>query len=148
VRKKKSKRMQPILRVAEIKEKNAAAALGEAQTHLQMQTARLQELENYYSEYVARFHQSAQLGIAISKVHSFNSFLEKLNQAIEQQKQAVKSAEELLQQRRQLWLANRGQVKVYNNVITRFQDEEHRAEEKKHQKDLDEHAQQMFQRNS
>ena len=145
---KKSKRMQPILRIAESKEKRAAIALGEAQSQLQMHIARLQELQNYQNEYINRFQQNGQNGVEISMVLSFKSFLEKLNQAIEQQKETVATANQLVENCKQHWFASRGQVKMYNNVITRFQSEETEALEKQEQKDLDERAQRVLNQRS
>lgn len=135
--------MQPILRIAESKEKRAAVALGEAQSQLQMHVARLQELQNYQNEYINRFQQNGQNGVEITMVLSFKSFLEKLNQAIEQQKESVAAANQLVNNCKQHWFDSRGQVKMYNNVISRYQTEEAEALEKQEQKDLDERAQRV-----
>jgi flagellar FliJ protein len=144
---KKSKRMQPILRVAESRQQQAAAAVGEAQSHLNMQQARLEELQNYYAEYVANMQQQMRVGAPITKVQGFKGFLVKLDQAIEQQKQSVQAAHQQLQQRKQVWMASRGQVKMYNNVISRFRAKELQAAEHREQKETDERAQRVHSRN-
>lgn len=138
---KKSKRMQPLLRVAESKEQTAATELGQAQNNLQMQIDRLRELENYQNEYLSRFQQTGQAGISMSTLQSYRSFLSKLEAAVEQQKQAVKTAKELVDRRKKQWFASRDQVKIYNNVITRYVDDEIKQEEKLEQKESDERSQ-------
>ena len=138
---KKSKRMQPVLRVAETKEQRAAIELGKAQNNLQTQMHRLSELQNYQSEYLSRFQQSGQNGMDINTMQSFRSFLAKLAAAVEQQLQTVKIARDVVEKRKQQWFATRGRVKIYTNVITRFVNDENKQEEKREQKETDERAQ-------
>lgn len=133
--------MQPLRRVAESKEQKAASELGQAQQQLQSQINRLNELLNYKDEYLGRYRQSGQNGIAVDKLQSFHSFLEKLELAVEQQKQAVKVAEELVAKRKRHWFSSRDKVKIYDNVITKIVDQELRQEEKKEQKESDDRAQ-------
>jgi flagellar FliJ protein len=138
---KKSKRIKPIIRIAESKEQHAAIELGRAQNQLQEQFNRLQDLLNYQQEYCARYEETGRSGVSIHKLQSFRSFLDKLEVAIEQQKQAVKLAEELVQKRKQQWFASRDKVKMYNKVSSNFVKAETKQEEKQEQKDTDERAQ-------
>ena len=140
---KKSKRIQPIIRVAESKEQRAAVELGRAQNQLQEQVKRLQDLQSYQQEYRTRLQETGRNGISISKLQSFRSFLDKLEIALVQQKQAVTMAEELVASRKQQWFASRDKVKIYNNVATKYVNAELRQEEKQEQKDSDERAQRL-----
>jgi flagellar FliJ protein len=138
---KKSRRMQPLRRVAESKEQQAATELGQAQQQLQNQINRLSELQNYKNEYLFRFQQSGQNGIAVDRLQSFRSFLDKLDLAVEQQKQAVKIAGELVDKRKRQWFSSRDKVKIFDNVISKIVDQEHKQEEKQEQKESDDRAQ-------
>ncbi|WP_455203256.1 flagellar export protein FliJ [Kaarinaea lacus] len=138
---KKSQRMQPIRKVAVSKEQQAASALGEAQNQLQMQLQRLQELRDYQKDYASQFQQTGANGMDVASLMSFRSFLQQLEQAIEQQKQAVDAANALVDQRKKSWLASRGQVKIYDNVISRYHQEEIQQQDKKEQKESDDRAQ-------
>ena len=138
---KKSKRIKPIIRIAESKEQKAATELGRAQNQLQEQLNRLQDLFNYRQEYHARFEQTGRMGVSIQTLHGFRSFLEKLETAIEQQQQSVKMAQDLVQRRKQQWFATRDKVKIYNNVADKYLSAETKQEEQQEQKDSDERAQ-------
>lgn len=133
--------MQPLRRVAESKEQQAATELGRAQQQLQSQINRLNELLNYKNEYLSKFQQTGQNGIAVDRLQSFRSFLEKLELAVEQQKQAVKTAGELVDKRKHQWFTSRDKVKIFDNVINKIVDQEHKQEEKQEQKESDDRAQ-------
>jgi flagellar FliJ protein len=138
---KKSKRIRPIIRVAESREQKAATELGRAQAQLREQLNRLQDLINYQSEYRARYEQTGRQGVSIQTLHSFNRFLAQLETAIEQQKQAVTTAQDLVSSRRQNWFASRDKVKIYSNVADNYISAENKQEEQQEQKDSDERAQ-------
>ncbi|WP_455209592.1 flagellar export protein FliJ [Kaarinaea lacus] len=138
---KKSRRMQPLRRVAESKEQQAATELGRAQQQLQNQIDRLNELLNYKTEYLTQFQQTGQNGMPVDRLQSFRSFLEKLDIAVEQQKQAVKIAGELVDKRKYQWFSSRDKVKIFDNVISKIVEQEHKQEDKQEQKDSDDRAQ-------
>lgn len=137
---KKSKRFQPVVRVAEVREKQAASALGEAQAQLQSQIARLEELQHYQEDYFARFQSSARQGLPAARIQDFQRFLENLKRAIQQQETLVQIATRTVEQRKQFWYAIRGKLKSYDNVMERYIHEEHIQQDKREQKETDEHA--------
>ena len=133
--------MQPLQRVAESKEQQAATELGRAQQQLQSQINRLNELLTYKDEYLCRYRQTGQNGISVDRLQSFRSFLAKLEVAVEQQKQAVKIAGELVDKRKHQWFSSRDKVKIFDNVINKIVDQELKQEEKQEQKESDDRAQ-------
>lgn len=138
---KKSRRMEPLRRVAESKEQQAATELGRAQQQLQSQINRLNELLNYKNEYLTNFQQIGQNGISVDRLQSFRSFMDKLELAVEQQKQAVKIASDLVDKCKHQWFYSRDKVKIFNNVVTKFVDQERKQEAKQEQKELDDKTQ-------
>lgn len=137
---KKSKRFKPVVRVAEAREKQAASDLGEAQAHLQAQVARLEELRNYQLDYQQRLTATASQGIQAARLQDFHRFLENLKQAIRQQETLVQIATRMVEQKKQLWFDKRGKLKSYDNVMDRYLHEENLEQDKREQKETDEHA--------
>ena len=139
--KKKSQRLQPVVKVAEGREQQAAKALGEAQTALNAAQQQLTELETYRDEYVQRFQQAGALGMGAARLEDYRHFLHKLGQAIEQQTQAVVQAEKLVAKRREHWFTHRGKVRMLDTVVSRYQAVEQRQEARKEQGEQDERNQ-------
>ena len=121
--------MQPIIELAKSKEQNAAAAFGQARAELGSQQARLEELQNYRIEYIARFNQQALLGMDALKVKDFQQF------------HVVDKAEQHVEQKREHWLNERRQLGVYDQLKDRYQSAEQRDQDRLEQKDTDERAQ-------
>ena len=59
----RSKRLQPVQRITEAREKDAAKELGECQLQLLLQQQQLSELENYREEYRRHYQQSGSAGL-------------------------------------------------------------------------------------
>lgn len=137
---KKSQRIQPVKKVVEFKERQAAVALGIARNDLQIKQARLAELVSYQAEYAQDFHEKGKQGLGVLMLKTFQSFLEKLGVAIREQEQRVVHAERIAGQKQQVWMKTRQQVQIYNNVLDRFSKEESQHQEKQEQKFNDELA--------
>jgi flagellar FliJ protein len=140
---KKSKRLKPVIRVAQFKEQQAVIELGRAHHQLQEQLNRLYDLLDYRKEYQDRFEQTGRNGVSVNRLQSFRSFLERLETAIEQQKHAVEIAQDLLQKRKRQWFASRDKVKIYDNVSKKYLTVEIKQEDQQEQKDSDERAQRL-----
>lgn len=140
---KRSQRLEPVVRVAENREQQAARSLGDSQSALNQAQQRLDELENYRKEYIQRFHTNGATGMSAVQMGDYRLFLSNLSRAIEQQIGLVKQAVATVEQQRQQWFARRGKVKMLGNVVSRFQTEEQRVADRKEQLEQDERAQRM-----
>ncbi|HEC18561.1 MAG TPA: flagellar export protein FliJ [Gammaproteobacteria bacterium] len=138
---KRSQRLEPVVKVAENREQQAAKALGEAQAALQQAQQRLAELKTYREEYVQRFHSDGATGMSAVQMGDYRLFLSKLSRAIEQQAELVEQAAARLEQQRQQWFDQRGKVKMLGNVVSRFQADERRSVERREQREQDERSQ-------
>ena len=138
---KKSDRFKPIAQVAVTRETNAAREVNNAQINAQDKQSRLDQLELYYQEYVQQYEQQGKTGIGIKQLQSYRSFLEDLNKAIEQQKNLVQIAQGMVDEKKQHWFEARKKVKIYEKVITNYQQDEQYQEDKLEQSTMDEHAQ-------
>lgn len=137
----RSKRMQPIVRVAEMREQAAAKDLGNAQRYLQEQESRLAELQGYQAEYARNFHTLGSQGISAMRFQELQRFMASLNQAIEQQQQMVQNAARACAQKKQLWQQAYGKSKSLDKVVERYSEQEQYEQGQREQKAADEMAQ-------
>lgn len=138
---KKSKRLEPVVKVAESREQQAARALGDAQGKLADAEARLTELKSYREEYIARFQHAGAAGMGAVRMEDYQKFLHKLSMAIEQQKQLIAQAARGVEEKRRLWYMSRSKVQMLDTVVSRYQAEEQRHADRKEQGELDERSQ-------
>ena len=138
---KRSQRFEPVVKVAENREQEAARLLGDAQTTLTDAQQRLAELEGYREEYIKRFHVTGSEGMSAAQMMDYRAFLAKLDQAITEQGVAVGQAASLVEQQRQEWFTRRGKVKMLDTVVARYQADEQRDANRKEQGDQDERSQ-------
>lgn len=143
----RSKRMNPVVKVAEHREKDAARRLGQTQERLQQQQARLQELVGYRDEYNLKFQQTCGAGVDVKQLQEYRMFLSRLNDAIAQQHRTIASAEREVEQARAGWLRTRSRSQALDKVRDRFIDAERRDAERREQADSDERSTQSAGRN-
>ncbi len=136
----RSKRLQPVQRVTEAREKDAAQALGDAQQQLQHLRQQLKELEHYREEYRNQYLQSGSTGFSAQKLQQMQGFLASLDKAIQQQHQNITQAELLCEQKKQLWHQARGRTQALEKVAERYLDEERQQQNRREQKENDEFA--------
>lgn len=137
----RSKRMQPVLRIAEMREQDAAKELGNAQRMLQEQEDRLTELRAYQAEYARNFQVQGSAGISAARFQEFHRFMASLNQAIEQQQVVVQNAARACAQKKQLWQQAYGKSKSLDKVVERYCEQEQYEQGQREQKAADEMAQ-------
>ncbi len=140
---KRSRRLEPVVKVAESSEQRAAQALGDSQLALTQAEQRQAELENYRQEYTQRFHAAGALGMTAVQMMDYRTFLANLDRAIAEQTMLVEHASSLVEQQREAWFSQRGKVKMLDNVVARYRADEQRDANRKEQGDQDERSQQM-----
>ncbi|MFO7602362.1 MAG: flagellar export protein FliJ [Gammaproteobacteria bacterium] len=137
---KRSKRFQPIQRLARHSEDQAAQRLGKAQQQLSAQEQRLRELTAYRDEYAQQFHLNGQAGLDGRQLQSYQSFLNQLNAAIEQQKQQILQAQEQRDARRTDWHQQHTHSEVLASAVKRIKTQEQHSERRQEQRNADEQA--------
>jgi len=137
---KKSRRMQPVVKVAEGREQQAARLLGESQAALAQARQRLEELQEYRRDYERRFAESGALGMGAVQMEDYRQFLSRLGLAIDQQMQVVAQSEAALERQRQHWFVTRGKTQALDGVVARYQAEEQRDADRREQQESDEYA--------
>lgn len=143
----KSKRMNPVVKVAEHREKDAARLFGQSQQRLEQQRARLSELVGYRDEYHLRFQHTCSQGVDVKQLQEYRLFLVRLNDAIAQQQKVIVQAEREMERCRAGWLRTRTRSQALDKVRARYQDAERQEAERREQAELDERSTQTANRN-
>ena len=136
----KSERLQPIVRVSESKERQAARMLAEALKRQQDVETRLKELQVYREEYEQLFQRNSRSGVGAEKLRDYRAFIAQLNQAIGYQEQKVSAAVTACAAARAAWLKTRTRCQALGKVVDGHRREERRGEERREQNDSDELA--------
>jgi flagellar FliJ protein len=136
----RSERLEPATRVAQARERDSARELGEYRKVLDTLEARLAELTRYRDEYVQRLGQVGNRGMGALALNEYRGFIARLNEAINYQQAKVTDARTELERRRRRWGATRTRVAALDKVVARYAADDARAQERREQKDQDEHA--------
>lgn len=139
----RSKRMEPVMQLAQNREQEAARQVGEHQRQLDAQRTRLAELTAYRDEYAQRLTTVAGGGLGAAMLHDYRAFLARLNQAIEHQRRLIEQGEHAYEESRRQWLQTRQKTKALDTVTERYRLQERRDEERRLQNESDERAQRM-----
>lgn len=124
-----------------IKESNQAAeALGNANKLLKESEKNLNMLLDYRNDYTNQLAQNAQKGLFAQSYQNFQGFLAKLNQAITGQQAVVETCRQKVADQRKYWQECERKKLSYGVLVTQAETRAHRAELKKDQKLMDEHA--------
>ncbi|OMH30037.1 flagellar export protein FliJ [Motiliproteus sp. MSK22-1] len=135
---KKSKRLQPVLHLAERNKKQAETALGNAQQQLAAEEEKLEQLRNYLAEYQQNAKVQQQQGVQVDILIRLQQFMSRLQEAVEQQGQQVELSRQMLTHAKNLWTAAYGRYKAMDSLIERSRQTELIAEDKQLQKTIDE----------
>jgi flagellar FliJ protein len=137
----------PIKTLIEIAEKHtdeAAKRLGNAIRAHEETEKKLALLAQYRDDYAQRFQQGASQGLTMAQYKNFQSFIEKLDTAIDGQRQVVKDAEHKIQLARKQWQDHERKRLSYDTLQTRADATLQHKEAKRDQKLTDEHASRSY----
>ncbi|VAW77412.1 hypothetical protein MNBD_GAMMA15-2058 [hydrothermal vent metagenome] len=137
----RSKRMKPVQRVAQNREQTAVQKLGQSQQYLDAQRAKLEELCSYRDQYSESFKTTSGQGLDANRLQDFRVFLSRLNEAIRQQETIIVQCTSQHEQTRQQWVETRSHHQAIDKVIERYRSEEQKMENRREQKEQDEHSQ-------
>jgi flagellar FliJ protein len=131
--------MRKVSRLTESEEAAECRAMGQAQQHLEKEVARLEELKAYRESY--RAERQAPRRIGSLQWQDYQSFLQRLDQAIALQTRAVMDGKQARDLHRRRWLAKRRKLESLERIVLKFCDEETAERERVLQKATDEQAQ-------
>jgi len=105
-----------------------------------------EQLTAYRGEYLQRWGQQFGRGGAIEIVHCYQSFMQRLDEAVSQQQRQIDAAEQGVAAVRQMLLQAELRVASVKKLIERRQADTRRLEERRDQRQTDETAQQLTRR--
>lgn len=135
-----SSTLDTLIELATVATDNAARRLGAALSASRDAEQRLEMLQEYRSEYNARFQASMANGVSASAYRNFQLFLGKLDQAIAGQQQIVQQSQRRIGHERGAWQDSERKRKSYDLLATRAEEKEQKKEVKRDQRAMDEHA--------
>ena len=133
--KKRSSKIEKLLALEAAEERRAGAATGKSLRSLEEQLAKLGELYAYRHGYADRTRGMTDVSSAHWK--DYQSFLQRLDQAVASQQQVVHDSEQNVERHRRRWLARRQRLDSLQRVLERYQEEETRFMERQQQRVLD-----------
>lgn len=133
--------MQPVKRMATDKSDAAAKAYAEARRKFEEQQQKLEQLERYRDDYRGQRGAAGGQGMDAFRLRDYNTFVARIDGAIEHQRSLVERTEAEAARRRSEWMQVLGRARAIDKVVTRYQDEERREGERREQRASDELAQ-------
>ena len=118
----------------------AAKRLGRAVRADEETQQKLALLLQYRDDYAARFQASTAAGLSATGYRNFQVFIDKLDSAIAGQQEVVREAQRRVGQARSAWQESERKRMSYDTLAARAQKEEQKKENKRDQKESDEHA--------
>ncbi len=107
--------------------------------------ARLTLLQQYRAEYHGRFVTAARNGIGRDVLGNYQTFINRLDDAIVQAQQMVEQSRHRTAMGQQEWIDKRGRVQAFDTLSQRHRNREMGIENRKEQKQLDEHSARKYQ---
>lgn len=132
--------LQSLQDLSSLRLDQATRQLGQLIAGEKRDAERLQMLIQYRQEYHALFLEAAGKGLDPGSWHNYQSFLAKLDEAVEQARAMAVSAQQRTALGQKNWLDKRGKLKAYDTLAERFRARVAYEESRHEQKQADEHA--------
>ncbi len=134
----RSKKMEPVERLAGMREEAALKQLGEALQAVEREESRLAQLEDFQREYRQRMQDAGRAGLSGESMRGYVRFTEQLGELIVTQGEQIRQARGRLDLARANWQHHHGRHKAVTALIERFRAREAREADRREQKDSDE----------
>lgn len=118
----------------------AAKRLGKCMKAAEECEQKLELLKQYRDDYAARFQQNLSAGLTASGYRNYQQFLDKLEQAIGSQQQVVRDAHGRVEREKKAWQDCERKRMSYGTLADRADKAQQIKDNKRDQKQMDEHA--------
>lgn len=135
---KRSRRLQPVHRLEQLREEKALEVLAAAMGQVRSAQARLDQLEAFSAEYRARMLAPGQRRMAGADLQGMARFQSHLGGLIEAQQVILRKAETRLAEARAHWSGAHARQRAVESVIDRFRDLERIEAARREQRESDE----------
>ena len=137
----KSKRLDPIIKLAKVKEDGAAQAMGVAMQQLETYENQLKDLKLYKDEYMQNIDILGTGGITLSVLRSYRQFINQLDDTIKQQEGVVQQSRQYFEKKRDEWMVLHTKTNALSKAKERFKSQEEIDQLKFDQKQSDDYSQ-------
>lgn len=126
---------------------SVAKKLGLLNTHLQTAEKKLELLTQYHSSYRIHLQNTMKQGVDHTKLYNFNTFMQKLDNAVNEQTKNVDQAKKNRDTVRDEFFSHQRKLKSFETLLQRQQQTETLRQTKIEQKLMDEFASNSYIRN-
>jgi len=137
---KNTRRLQPVIKMAQEKEQVAARELAAALSALAAAEEKLAELVSYREEYHQGLQFKSRNGLHAMQMKDFQVFLGRLDAAIQQQQQVLVELQAGIEKSRQTWQQKKRRLSALDKLTLRQQRQEQQDEARREQGESNEHA--------
>ncbi|WP_404399893.1 flagellar export protein FliJ [Idiomarina seosinensis] len=138
------KQMKMLLELEQKKVDEAAAQFAQVQQQVDDEKQRLNGLAQYRLDYLKQLQQRGGDGILSQQFGQYHGFVGKLDEGLEHLHKSVTRLQQVAEQRRQQWLAQRRKYDSIEHLIEKQEQREAAVQARREQKDLDEFSSQRF----
>ena len=135
---KRSRRLQPVLKIAKLKVMQGAKAMAYMSHKLKQENERLEQLQQYQQEYWQGMVDAGRKGITAQNLKLYSTFTQNVDTAIGHQKNQIVHVENQLQQVRQYWQTLDAKHKGLGKMVDKIKLEELKVEQRFEQREMDE----------
>lgn len=134
------KRMQPVLRLAELEADKAGRQLAMMQHKIESEQAKIAQLQDYQQEYRARMQSAGQAGMTVDRLRLFDGFHQQLDRAIAQQQNLIEQLQQDQIAVREYWQQKDIRFKSLQKMLERLELEARVQQNRNEQRNHDEFA--------
>lgn len=129
--------------MAQETERECAVQMASVQGRVADAERRCAELKRYLEEYRDMFRRRATAGIGVTGMRDYQTFIARLGEAVRQQEGVIAQLQADCERARARWLEAAARSSAVRKVIANVRSEDQRLEERRSQKESDEHAQRL-----
>lgn len=138
--KKRSERLKSLLKLAQMREDNAARTLAASSDRLAQAQTQSQQLSQYSAEYQQQYVQRTQQALTVRDLRNYQGFFRQLDTVQAQQHLLIEQRDGEREQARQQWLQLYQRRRVLDDIRERARIQEEAARERKLQAEFDDRA--------
>jgi flagellar FliJ protein len=132
---KRSRKLSKIVSLATSDERRCGAETGRSRRNLEEQMAKLGELNAYRQNYAALTRSIK--GADAARWKDYQSFMQRLDEAVKAQQQIVRDSEQNLDRHRRRWLVKRQRLESLQRILDSYRNDEAVRAERHAQRRLD-----------
>lgn len=140
---KRSKQLEPVGALADEAERECASEVAGLQGRLADAERRCVELKRYLGEYQSMFQRRASAGMGVTGMRDYQTFIARLGEAVRQQEVVIAQLQADCERARARWIVAAARKSAVSKAIANVRSEDQKLEERRSQKESDEHAQRL-----